>query len=445
MIIKSDYIRDTLSYIQSKVKNDTKQKMYGINVTAEYIFMHVLNDAFGYNFINANDIEHNFPAIDLIDTTNKIVMQVTSSTSVDKVRTSTIEKFQKLIKEDAYKKYADYKVMMFYIKDKPKFSPTIIQEFTDKGLPPSHFLGIEDINTKVSTDLNAAEKVHARLKQIFDDKRKHKIYTFIVSGVLISLIIFLIYQNSNLLDSSEEQKIAEKSTHQKLDLLLDALPLYGNKEKFLKEYFGDDWTKALNNSQTYHNLKIKLLNNQNVEVLLKEKEELLKKIATQSLKGSVQKMVDKALMELRYDDVRDLLDNFIENNQEIGDDLIKAHYQKALTFMEEFRYQKAKAEFETFIPIGIEDANILNEYGTMYYALGDYKKAEPLYNKALNIREKLLGVEHPSTAASYNHLAGLYKSIGDYKKAEALYNKALKYVKSYLEKSIPLLLFLIVT
>jgi len=144
--------------------------MYGINVTAEYIFMHLLNDAFGYNFINANDIKRDFPAIDLIDTTNEIVMQVTSSTSADKVRKSTIEKFQELVKEDAYRKYADYKVMMFYIKDKPTFPPKIIQEFTDKGLPPSHFLGIEDINKKVIADPNAAEKVYARLKQIFDDK-----------------------------------------------------------------------------------------------------------------------------------------------------------------------------------------------------------------------------------------------------------------------------------
>ena len=42
MIIKSDYIRDKLSYIESKVKNDNKQHLFNINTTAEDIFMHIL-------------------------------------------------------------------------------------------------------------------------------------------------------------------------------------------------------------------------------------------------------------------------------------------------------------------------------------------------------------------------------------------------------------------
>jgi len=47
--LKSDYIRDKLSYIESKVKNDTKQKLYDINTTAEDIFMHILNDVYGWD------------------------------------------------------------------------------------------------------------------------------------------------------------------------------------------------------------------------------------------------------------------------------------------------------------------------------------------------------------------------------------------------------------
>jgi hypothetical protein len=51
MIIKSDYIRDKLSYIESKVKNDTKQKLYNINKTAEDIFMHILNDVLLFSYL----------------------------------------------------------------------------------------------------------------------------------------------------------------------------------------------------------------------------------------------------------------------------------------------------------------------------------------------------------------------------------------------------------
>src|SRR4029079_551496 len=56
---------------------------------------------------------------------------------------------------------------------------------------------------------------------------------------------------------------------------------------------------------------------------------------------------------------------------------------------------------------------------------GAYAKAEPLYERALAIREKALGQEHPDVAASLNNLAWLYHTKGDYVKAEPLYERAL--------------------
>ena len=58
--------------------------------------------------------------------------------------------------------------------------------------------------------------------------------------------------------------------------------------------------------------------------------------------------------------------------------------------------------------------------------MGDYAKAEPLLQRALKIREKALGPEHPDTATSLNNLAALYRDMGDYAKAEPLYQRALK-------------------
>ena len=57
--------------------------------------------------------------------------------------------------------------------------------------------------------------------------------------------------------------------------------------------------------------------------------------------------------------------------------------------------------------------------------MGDYAKAEPLYRRALAIREKALGPEHPDTADSLNNLAGFTRTMGDYAKAEPLYQRAL--------------------
>ncbi len=62
----------------------------------------------------------------------------------------------------------------------------------------------------------------------------------------------------------------------------------------------------------------------------------------------------------------------------------------------------------------------------LYRSQGRYTEAEPLYIKALELLQRLLGDEHPSVATSYNNLAALYNSQGRYTEAEPLYIKALK-------------------
>ncbi len=55
---------------------------------------------------------------------------------------------------------------------------------------------------------------------------------------------------------------------------------------------------------------------------------------------------------------------------------------------------------------------------------GKYEQAEPLYQRALSIRERHLG-EHPDTANSLSDLAVLYRQQGKYEQAEMLYQRAL--------------------
>ena len=111
-------------------------------------------------------------------------------------------------------------------------------------------------------------------------------------------------------------------------------------------------------------------------------------------------MIDKAFKELRYDDVRDLLDNFLKENQDKEEEIIRAHYQKALSYMQEIKYHEAKEEFEHIGP-AVKDTEILNDYGGIYYKLGEYDKAIDFHNKALKIQLITLGEKHPSTVISY--------------------------------------------
>ncbi len=73
----------------------------------------------------------------------------------------------------------------------------------------------------------------------------------------------------------------------------------------------------------------------------------------------------------------------------------------------------------------VEDAYVLNKQVIQLYGAGRYEEAIPLAQRALAIREKALGPEHPDTAVSLNNLAELYSATGDYAKAEPLYQRAL--------------------
>ena len=72
-----------------------------------------------------------------------------------------------------------------------------------------------------------------------------------------------------------------------------------------------------------------------------------------------------------------------------------------------------------------ETATLFHNIATVYQDQGEYEKALEYFRKALAIREKVLGAEHPSTATTYNNIAVVYWSQGEYEKSLGYYKKAL--------------------
>jgi tetratricopeptide (TPR) repeat protein len=61
----------------------------------------------------------------------------------------------------------------------------------------------------------------------------------------------------------------------------------------------------------------------------------------------------------------------------------------------------------------------------MFYGQGKYDKALEHYQRALNIREKALGPEHPDVASSLSNLGEVFNKQGKYDKALRNYERAL--------------------
>jgi tetratricopeptide (TPR) repeat protein len=68
----------------------------------------------------------------------------------------------------------------------------------------------------------------------------------------------------------------------------------------------------------------------------------------------------------------------------------------------------------------------LNEAGLAAVQIALYDQAQPLFRKGLEIRQRVLGEEHPSTAASYNNVASNLNAQGKYEQAEPLLRKGLE-------------------
>ena len=99
-----------------------------------------------------------------------------------------------------------------------------------------------------------------------------------------------------------------------------------------------------------------------------------------------------------------------------------AWLNEAWRFIKNEKKQKALAFIAGIAGAGWQ---VLNNLAALYRAQGQYAKAEPLYQRALAIREKALGAAHPQVAMSLNNLAEFYDNQGRYAKAEPLYQRAL--------------------
>jgi len=82
-------------------------------------------------------------------------------------------------------------------------------------------------------------------------------------------------------------------------------------------------------------------------------------------------------------------------------------------------------------------ALLLSWVGWLYDEQGEYGKALEYYERALAIKEKTLGKEHPSTAVTYNNMAVVFRAQGEYGKALEYHERALAIREKALGKEHP--------
>ena len=100
-------------------------------------------------------------------------------------------------------------------------------------------------------------------------------------------------------------------------------------------------------------------------------------------------------------------------------------YQQADYAQAEKLFLAALKEAEKFGEQDPRFATSLNNLAELYLAQGKSEQAEPLYRRALAIREKALGPEHSDVAQSLYILALFYHTQGHYAEAEPFFQRVL--------------------
>jgi tetratricopeptide (TPR) repeat protein len=73
----------------------------------------------------------------------------------------------------------------------------------------------------------------------------------------------------------------------------------------------------------------------------------------------------------------------------------------------------------------MREADLLSNLANVHYSAGSYDEAQTLHERALAIRERALGPQHPRVASSLNNLASLHAVTGSYDQAKVLFERAL--------------------
>jgi tetratricopeptide (TPR) repeat protein len=88
----------------------------------------------------------------------------------------------------------------------------------------------------------------------------------------------------------------------------------------------------------------------------------------------------------------------------------------------------------------IEVAITLNNLAAAFQRKGELLEAERRFRRALAIKEKILGPEHPAIAPTLNNLAVVRRQQGEYSEAEAIYRRCFALLKGSVDRNHPYLL-----
>jgi tetratricopeptide (TPR) repeat protein len=116
-------------------------------------------------------------------------------------------------------------------------------------------------------------------------------------------------------------------------------------------------------------------------------------------------------------------------------DTLSSMNNLAALYHSQGKYAEAEPLYVKYLSFGfknLETLTSMNNLAELYRSQGKYAQAEPLFLKCLEVRQEVLGEQHPGTLTSMNNLAAFYLSQGKSTEAETLFVKCLELIRELL-------------
>jgi len=215
-----NYIDNKLHALAHRIETNGKLNMLHLHMQSESFYQHFFNLLYDYTLINLNESLQNVEAIDLVDSNNRIVIQVSS--------TSTKQKIESSLEKDLIKKYSDYTFKFISIaKDAKNLRDKTYKNPYNISFNPSS--DIYDITSILKTILLADIDKQKKVYQFIKKELGSEIDPVKLESNLATIINILAKENwdeANEYDSPNPFKIENKITFNELESARDVIQEY---------------------------------------------------------------------------------------------------------------------------------------------------------------------------------------------------------------------------
>ncbi|ETT53138.1 hypothetical protein C162_07794 [Paenibacillus sp. FSL R7-269] len=230
-------ISEKLEILSHRIKTNGKLNVLDLNIHAETFYRDLLNNVYGFKLESANVSSANMAAIDLIDSENKLVIQVSS--------TATKQKIESTLKKKKTSDYAleNYSIKFIFIADE-------VQSLRSKKYANPHNIAFspqEDIIDRVSLLTSISQLTIGAYSLVYDMFIKEfggapsplKITSNLAT--IVNLLSEEDLDEGGLPTKLNHYNIDEKIIYNELDIIKETtineyIPYYSKLDRIYKEF-----------------------------------------------------------------------------------------------------------------------------------------------------------------------------------------------------------------